>query len=246
MKFRDTNFKRAIKNLIFPMREDIVVLEPHLGLGDGIICLGLVRDLSRRHPEVKFYYACLHRCYQTLAWMFQDLDNVYLFAVESGREARQFAGFLNCRYMPIGIINVDVKRFDEFFYKQHQIDFDLRWINGQVAPGPKSSLLFNQLNPENTPYILVCNRESGMISYQLNIFNPHNIKIIEVQALTNNIFDWFKLIIGATEIHSIDTAFVHVIESIFYELNHPPIYYHRVRKTFGEFTRRLPWKVVQY
>lgn len=246
MKLRDTNFKRAIKNLIFPKRKDIVVLEPHLGLGDGVICLGLVKELSRRHPDIKFYYVCLHRCYQTLAWMFQGLDNVYLFAAESGREARQLTGFLNSKYLPIGIHNVDIKRFDEFFYEQHQIDFNLRWVNGSVPPGPKSSLLFNQLNPENEPYILVCNRESGMVSYPLNIPNPDDMKIIEVQALTNNIFDWNQLILGAKEIHSIDTAFVHVIESIFYELNHPPIYYHRVRKTFGEFTRRLPWRLVEY
>jgi hypothetical protein len=85
-----------------------------------------------------------------------------------------------------------------------------------------------------------------MISYPLNIPNPDNTKIIEVQSLTNNIFDWTQLILSAKEIHSIDTAFVHVIESMFYQLNHPPIYYHRVRKTFGEFTRRLPWRTVEY
>lgn len=246
MKFRETNIKRAIKNLFLLRRKDVIVLEPHLGLGDGIICLGLVRELSRRYPNHQLYYACLHRCYQTLAWMFQDLNNVYLFAVNSGREARQLAGFLNAQYLPIGINNVDVKRFDQFFYEQHQVDFDLRWTNGGVFQGPKSKTLFDQLNPGNKPYILVCRRESGLVSYLLNIPNPRNKMLIEVEALTNNIFDWAELILRADEIHSIDTAFVHVIESMFYGVPHPPLYYHRVRKTLGEFTRRLPWNAVDY
>lgn len=246
MKFRDTNFKRAIKNLFLPKRKDVIVLEPHLGLGDGIICLGLVRELSRRYPNHQLYYACLHRCYQTLAWMFQDLNNVYLFAVNSGREARQLAGFLNAQYLPIGIHNVDVKRFDEFFYKQHEVDFKLRWSDGGVKPGPQSMALFEKLNPDNKPYILVCRRESGLVNYALNIANPQNKMVIEVEALTNNIFDWAELILRADEIHTIDTAFVHVVESVFYGLAHPPIYYHRVRKTLGEFTRRLPWSTVAY
>jgi hypothetical protein len=246
MKFRETNIKRAIKNLFLPKKNNVIVLEPHLGLGDGIICLGLVRELSRRHPDYRFYYACLHRCYNTLAWMFQDINNVYLFAVNSGREARQFAGFLNARYLPIGIHHVDVKRFDAFFYEQHQVSFDLRWENGDVPWGPKSRALFEQLNPENKPYILICNRESGQLNYALNIANPHNKLAIEVQALTNNIFDWAELIQRAYEIHTIDTAFVHALESLLYKKDHPPLYFHRTRKSPTEFTRRLPWYEVIY
>ncbi len=246
MKFRETNVKRAIKNLFLPKKKDVIVLEPHLGLGDGIICLGLVRELSRRHPNDRLYYACLHRCYHTLAWMFQDLSNIFLFPVNSGREARQFAGFLNARYLPIGIHNVDVKRFDAFFYEQHQVNFDLRWDDGNVPWGPNSRKLFEQLNPGGKPYILVCNYESGMFNYRLNIKNPHNNMIIEVQALTNNIFDWADLIQKADEIHTIDTAFVHVLESMLYKKKHPPLYFHRTRKSLTEFTRRLPWHEVIY
>lgn len=246
MKFRETNIKRTIKNLFLPKRKDVIVLEPHLGLGDGIICLGLVRALSRRYPNHQLYYACLHRCYQTLAWMFQDLNNVYLFAVNSGREARQLAGFLNAQYLPIGIHNVNVKRFDEFFYEQHQVNFNLRWSDGGVPPGPKSTDLFKQLNPDNKPYILVCRRESGLVNYALNIANPQNNMVIEVEALTNNIFDWAELILGADEIHTIDTAFVHVVESIFYGEVHPPLYYHIARKSLTDFTRKLTWNTVAY
>lgn len=246
MKFRETNFKRAIKNLFYPRRNNVVVLEPHLGLGDGIICLGLVRELSKRNPSIKFYYACLHRCYQSLAWMFQDLDNVYLFAVEGGREARQLAGFLNAAYLPIGIQNVDVKRFDAFFYEQHHLDFNLRWANGHVPPGPRSDQLFELLNPNLEPYILVCNRDSGLISYELDIPNLQGKKVISLESLTNNIFDWAKLVLNADEIHTIDSAFVHLVETLLESSPSKQLHYHLTRQSPGEFTRRLSWKVVKY
>jgi ADP-heptose:LPS heptosyltransferase len=246
MKFRETNIKRAIKNLFMPKKKNVMVLEPHLGLGDGIICLGLVRELSRRYPSHQLYYACLHRCFHTLVWMFQDLNNVYPVAVTSGREARQLAGFLNAQYMPIGIHHVDIKRFDAFFYEQHQVNFDLRWEHGDVPPGPKTKELFEQLNPDHQPYILICNRESGHERYTLNFANPHNKLVIEVQALTNNIFDWVELIQRSDEIHTIDTAFIHVLESTLYKKEHPPLYFHRTRKSPTEFTRRLPWHEVIY
>ena len=246
MTLRDSNLKLAIKNCFKPTNHSIVVLEPHLGLGDNLICLGLVRALSKREPNTHFYYACLHRCYHSLAWMFQDLDNVFLFAVQGGRQARQLAGFLNARYVPIGIEGVDLKRFDAFFYEQHLVDFDQRWSNARVPPGPQSEELYQMLNPKNEPYLLVCNSESGPGQYELQIANPENIKIIKIGPVTNNIFDWSKLVAGATEIHTIDTSFAHFVESEMYGRDPMSLYYHLARISNTEFTRRLPWRLVHY
>jgi len=246
MKFRDSNLKRALKNLFRQPNRDVVVIEPHLGLGDNLICLALVRELSRSNPHRQFYYACLPRCYHSLAWMFADLNNIYLFAVNSGREARQLTGFLNASYLPIGVEGVDVKRFDAYFYEQHGIDFELRWSDAQTPPGPLSDILYAQCNPKNEPYILVCDQESGLVQYDLSIANPQNKKIIHVGPLTNNIFDWTKLVLNADEIHTIDTAFVHLVESLLYQKPAPALYYHLARNSPTEFTRRLPWRVITY
>ena len=246
MQIRDSALKLAIKNCFLPINRSVVVVEPHLGLGDNLICLGLMRELSNRYPDRKFYYACLRRCYHSLAWMFQDLNNIFLFAVSGGREARQLAGFLNASYMPIGIEKVDIKGFDKFFYQQHCVDFDLRWSNCATLPGPNSDALFETLNPAHKPYILICRRESGLVTYDLNINYPENHMIIYVEPLTNNIFDWTKLAIEAKEIHTIDTSFVHFVESLFYQKSTPPLYYHLARQSPTEFERRLPWNYVKY
>jgi len=247
MHFKDTNFKLAIKNLFLSKKRDVVVLEPHLGLGDGVICLALVRELVRREPNTRFYYVCLPYCYHTLAWMFQDLKQVYLFVVDSGRVARQLSGFLNARYMPIGLLNVDVKRFDEVFYEQHQTPFVNRWENCYVPAGPQSDALYERLNSLNEPYILVCSDGSAGTRCQLNIENGGARKVIQVSPQTNNLYDWTKLILLAEEIHTIDTAFAHLVESVLYPLDKKPmLYYHLARKTPGEFTRKLPWNYVEY
>jgi hypothetical protein len=178
--------------------------------------------------------------------MFQDLNNVFLFAVDSGREARQLASFLNASYLPIGIEDVDIKRFDEFFYQQHQIPFEKRWTNCNVPPGPRSEVLYELLNPLQEPYLLICNSESGLKSYDLKITNLQNKKIIKVFPATNNIFDWTKLALLADEIHTIDTSFVHFIENLFSQQPYKPFFYHLARKSPTEFTRRLPWQVIPY
>ena len=250
IKFRHSNFRRALKNLFISVRNNSVVIEPNLGLGDSIVCLALVREISQKNPRKKYYYCCLHYCYHSVAWMLQDLGNVYVVPINDGREARQLSGFLRARYFPIGVIGVDLQRFDAYFYEQHQVAFEKRWLNCAVLPGPQSEALYEKLNPNHEPYLLVCNQESTKIFHDLKVPNPENKLIIWVHPATNNIFDWTKLALLADEIHSIDTSFVHFLESLFQQENsnqyRKPFYYHLARKSNTDFTRRLPWKVIRY
>ena len=113
MFFKDSNLKLALKNLFLPKRKNHVVLEPHMGLGDSLINLGLVKTIAERDLQCNFFYACLPSYFHSVAWMLRDLRNVFPLVVSSGREARQYAHFKNARYQPIGIENVDIRRFDE-------------------------------------------------------------------------------------------------------------------------------------
>ena len=57
IEFRHTNFRRALKNLFSRPQKNVVVIEPNLGLGDSIIALGLVRELSAKTPIQNFIIA---------------------------------------------------------------------------------------------------------------------------------------------------------------------------------------------
>ena len=245
-KFANTTYKRLVKNFLVKRSDEIVMLEPHLGLGDGIICIGLVKALSRRNPQKKFYFACLEQNFHSIAWAFQDVFNVFPILVRNGREARQLAHFLHIDYWPIGISKVDILCFDESFYHQHQVPFELRWDLGRTPSGPYSETLFTKLNPTGEPYILVCGTGSHGVESNLSIDNPEHLKIIEVHPATHNIFDWTILLERASQIHTIDTGFIHFIESTLLPTTSQALFFHRVRNSNTEFSRRLPWHEIDY
>jgi hypothetical protein len=144
------------------------------------------------------------------------------------------------------VVNVDIKKFDESFYAQHQVPFYLRWALSSTPPGPNSQELFYRLNPKNLPFILVCKQDSSGHIHDLNIANPLNLSTIEVRPLTNNIFDWAHLLSKATEIHTIDTAFIHFVENTLSADTKQKLLFHRIRQSPTEFTRRLPWHEIHY
>jgi hypothetical protein len=245
--FHQSNLKRAIKHLFTRRKKNVVLIESHFGLGDNLICLGLIRTLAENKPDVRYHLACLPQYFHSIAWMLQDSKNVFPTVVNSGREARQLANFLNASYKTIGIHNVDIKQFDEFFYEEYGIPFEYRWSKAAVPPGPQSEVLYKQLNPKNEPFILTCQTESGNNTYPLKIENSSKIKEIEVYPATHNIYDWSNLVESATEIHSIDTSFLHFVENVLYEKSSGKLYYHPAKKKLqSAFTRKLPWILVDY
>jgi hypothetical protein len=246
VKFSETNLKHAVKTLFVRKRANVFLLEPHLGLGDSLVNIGLIKTLSVRNPDFFYYYACLPSSLQSVNWALQYLSNLYPVPVARGKEARQLAEFYNCEHLYIGGPEVEKRCFDSFYYRQHQVPFDQRWKLAETPAGPRSEWLFHQLNPLHQPYILVNAVQSGDIKYTLQIANPDNKKIIEVSPMTNNIFDWTKLVMEADEIHTIDTSFVHFVEGVLAEKSTMPLFYHLARLSETEFTRHLPWITIDY
>jgi hypothetical protein len=246
LKFSESNLKKAFKNLFLRHRKDVFLLEPQLGLGDSLVNIGLIKTLSSNNPSYFYYYACLHSSLHSVNWMFRDLPNIYPTPVNSGKEARQLADFYNCKHLYIGGPELEQRRFDEFYYKQHQVPFESRWSLASVPNGPTADQLFKKLNPNNDPYILVNATQSGNTKYKLKIDNPAQKKIIEVFPATTNIYDWTTLVLSADEIHTIDTSFVHFVENIYALSSRPGLFYHLARISKTEFTRRLPWTTIEY
>ena len=244
--FHQSNLKRAIKHLFTRRKKNVVLIEAHFGLGDNLICLGLLRTLAANNPDVRYHLACLPQYFHSIAWMLQSSKNVFPTVVTSGREARQLANFLNATYQTIGIHNINIKRFDESFYEEYGIPFVYRWSKAAAPPGPQSEALYKQLNPQNEPFILVCRTESGNNTYSLKIENLSKLKVIEIYPATHNIYDWTKLVESAVEIHSIDTSFLHFVENVLYEKSCDKLYYHLARETETKFLTRLPWIFVHY
>lgn len=246
MRFQDTNIKRAFKNLFMGQQESLILLEPQMGLGDSLINLGLLKTLAQRYPTNRFFYATLPENFHTITWMLQDLNNIFPVVAHSGKEARQLSGFYRAQHQYIGGPDLTPLAFDRFYYEQHSVPFDLRWELAKTPAGPRAQFLYELLNPHNEPYILINRQQSGKISYNLQIDADPEIKRIEVFPATTNLFDWERLALNATAIHTIDTSFIHYAESLFAHHPAPTLYYHLARPTQTDFTRRQSWQMIDY
>lgn len=246
--FRKSNIKRALKNLFLRRKTNVVMLEPRAGLGDTLLCIGLIKALAEKYPDICFYYACIApNSYHTISWILNEVSNVYPIPVRSGKEAVQLSGFWNCHHWPIGADYVDLKRLDASYYEQFKIPFERRWERRQIKAGPQSNALIKRFTTDKEKYIIACNVASSNVSFNLNIQNSDVQKIIFVHPATNNLCDWIGLMENASEIHTIDTSFIHLVESYFYNSSsHPKLYFHLARPAGTEFTRLLPWHYVTY
>lgn len=121
-----------------------------MGLSGSLICLGLVKTLSAKAQECQFYFACLPNYFHSITRMLKDVSNVFPVGVNSGREAHQYAPFKNISYLSIGLKNIDIQRFDEVFYEQHQVPFSNRWELAETLSGPNAESLYDRLNPKIT------------------------------------------------------------------------------------------------
>lgn len=246
MLFKNSNIRLAFKNIFLPKLKYLIVLEPHMGLGDALINLGLIKTIAKQNPKSIFFYACLQSNYHSIMWMLKELNNVFPLVVSSGREARQYASFKNAIYLPIGVIDVDIKKFDQSFYAQHKVPFYLRWELCKTSAGIRSKELFEKLNPQNLPFMLICNKDSSQHVYDLKITNRFNLLTINVSPITTNIYDWTDLVLEASEIHTIDTAFIHFVENTLNSETKQKLFFHKIRKSTTDFTRRLFWQDIFY
>jgi hypothetical protein len=251
ISFRESNIKLAIKNLFLKRKKDILVIEPRFGLGDSIVCNGIIRELAKSSLYRSIYFVCPNpKNYHSVVWMFLDLPNVYVIAGQNGRQARQLSGFLNAQYLALGVKDIEkhYDHWDQYFYDQASVPLEKRWESSHIPEGPNSSTLYEKLNPLNEEYILVCRHQSGGVPYELQIPNPNKHKVIEVYPASTNFFDWIKLIRHAKEIHAIDTSLVHLVESYFYKNPKETysIFLHLANVPKIGFTTKLPWVLVRY
>lgn len=207
---------------------DEIYIHHHLGLGDHIICNGLVREIYKIYSKV--YLFCKPHNVNNVKFMYRDLENLEVLEGDD-RESIQYIMNNNLRekYLRIGHENiVRGVNFDESFYKQLNINFQKRWDSFYILRDKNSeSKLYDYLNPSDENYVLIHNKGSDNVDrIDYNNINE-NLKKIFVEKSTT-MFDYIKLIERANEIHCIDSSFIHLVDSLniknkkFFHKNYKP------------------------
>lgn len=176
-----------------------MVLLWHLGLGDAIVCNGLVRVLARKVGRL--ILPAKHHNVSSVVSMFSDLPNVMVFPVD-GDEQSQLLN--DGAVLPIGRWSKSGVRgnlhWDAQFYSDANVPFDCRWSEF-YAPE------FEQIQPPPKPFAFVHDKPDARIRPKTSLF-------VYRPALSRSILNHRSALETADEIHCIDSSFLNLAESI--------------------------------
>jgi hypothetical protein len=182
---------------------DTFYLRWHLGLGDAIICNGLVRELSKRHTSLLL--PCKLPNFASVLWQFSDLVNVYVLPIRDDAEALA----LSKQYPTLGLGMWcktglrDRAHWDRQFYEDADVPFDCRWSSFFVPP------MLAQLNPPPLPFTFVHQQpEQGRAFRQLPPGTLHS------PPRPPHIFWHCATLAAAASIHVVNSCFLNLAESV--------------------------------
>lgn len=205
------------------IEKKIILIYQHLGLGDHIICNGLIRNLIKHKHQYKMFV--FKKYLESVSFMYRDIKNLDFIVVESDWDARNYINLNNeLEVIYIGAGNGDQSffsgpfdiEFDEMFYKQHNVDFKKRWKDFKcLRDDDREKKLFQRYNVVEGEYVFIHDDEQRHLHIRKENLNLENLPVIKPNNhLTNNIFDYCYLMENAKQCHFIDSAFKLVFDSI--------------------------------
>lgn len=229
------------KNLMKPID---CFIHHHLGLGDHIICNGIVRYVAKNYGFDNISLVVKKSNANNVKRMFSDLAQVNLFVVD---EDREFVEEYNSRLKSIPLIRVGFEKcrnadFDKSFYDSANVPFQERWNSWNFERDYEQEAKIIQELGVDGDYIFV-HDESSTGDYKLNIKSDlRQIKPKKIKC-ENSVFDWIGVIENAKEIHAINSSFVHLIDSV---KTNGKLYYHDIKPNTPGFSLRKNWELVNY
>lgn len=223
------------------MAGDRLLLHTHTGLGDHIICNGMVHAFAEVCDVVYVPYRKFFReSMQTLYEGFSNIELLEFPDIDITRNKHlleDFANKNNCSMLSAADPEIQYTRLlrklpngqldyanlaissDRQMYEIVEVPFSARYTKCQIPQNTKNSKkLFDSLY-KGRDYMLVhrysSNKPDG---YPINVAvsgNINNLDIIEIkEGATNNIFDYMDLIYNAKEIHVVPSSVGCLVDSV--------------------------------
>lgn len=199
----------------------------HLGLGDHIICNGLVRELVKHEENYKMFVKS-HNL-NTVKFMYRDLKNLD-FIVSDDLFSRNFLRDNLIKNEDLIIAGFqrhpNSKYFDESFYLQNNLEYNVRWDKFKVERNlDKEYDLFKQFDVEEDKYVFIHDDKERGFEINEEVIKNKQIKIVRpILGLTDNVFDYCYLMEKSLESHFIDSSFRLIFDSL--KLRNTNIFYH--------------------
>lgn len=199
-----------------------VLLDFHHGMGDELICNGLVREYCKKYETVGIF--CLQRNYPSVSFMYRDLQNLRIHVVRTHAERYRFR-FLNAfrfgenRYDEIRAIDAyddeSGIRFERQVYEQtFSIPLEKKWDSFFVKRDTEREAALLKKTGIAGPFQFV--HDDGRFPLDRARISPTLPVIEPTKELTNNVFDCCGVIERAAEIHVVDSSFIVLIDCLQY------------------------------
>lgn len=200
----------------------------HLGLGDHIICNGLVRFIQRKEPK-RIVLVVKESNRNNVSRMYRDCGWIDYHPVETDHEFYNY--HKNNPQIKLLRVEYDKKlhfAFDRSFYESVGVSFKERWDSWYLERDfEQENLLKREINLPKDFIFVHDQSSSGKFDLKIDSDLPV-IKLSKLQC-EKSIFDWMGVIEDAKEIHCIDSSIIHLINSM------PDIkselYFHSVKDT---------------
>lgn len=208
----------------------------HLGLGDHIICNGMVRHFCKKYNNVVLF--SYKKYYENVSHMYRDLENLEIFSFDLESQIIDFIernGSVKTNLIKPGFKNLDScldkMTFDEAFYHLAGLDFKIRFNDFYIPrDDEREDEVCKTLNPNNEKYIFVLDDpDRGYIIDMNKISSGYKVIRNDYRFL---MFDYLKLLENAEEIHMMQTGFLDLVNS--YKMNKPKIYRHTYVRNYPD------------
>lgn len=203
-----------------------VIVYHHLGLGDLLICNGLVHFLASKYDTI--HLPCKKNYYQTARHLYEDYKNIKVFPIEKEPED------VYNKHLPIikvGFENVDHSHFERSFYEKLGIPYEVRFTHFKLPKNLEKSKEFyaSTVKRLGEKYIFVHDQSTvGKFNLSIESTLPRHTVSIED---TPDIMDYVDTICNAEELHFINSSIVALVFNLNYLnlLKATKIVYHNIR-----------------
>lgn len=220
-----------------------VLIHHHMGVGDSIICNGLVRSLLMDNSYFSDAIVCSwERNVKTIQRMYDDTDRVHILSIpENTNEVLAVNQFLNeskiCDFVRCGFGMMEnlialglASSFDQTFYLCAGVQYENQWSRFHYRRDfEKEEAILKKLNPTNKPFIFV--HDAPDRGYTLDVPNPNGLKVIK-NDMSESIFDMGRLLESAQEIHCMESSFRVLIDHLD-SVSCPLYFYPKIRAING-------------
>ena len=205
--FKNTTY--SLKNI----KNKQIVIHHHFGLGDIIICNGLVNYISSRVKKI--YLPIEKKYFVQTQFLYKDNNKITVIEVKNKKEIYKL--FKHLKILRVGF-EKNYGKFNKSFYDQLKLPYRYSFNYFHIPKDHKKEeelfLHLKSFYKIRGKYNLIHNQSSyGKVNFQVN--NEYGCIFVDKDSdIFKNLFLYTKVIEQAAEIHCVDSSLLHLVERV--------------------------------